>query len=135
MKHRIILLSAMLICSMALAAFAGTKIPYDSSKPAVPIQNMTGMAPTKASSGCVTKAMTKGTFGNNTTLTGYIQYEGEVVTATGAAEPVKWELDGKQIAVGSSYKLTNEGGAAYSRGVQRVYSAASRTLTNCGRRR
>jgi len=135
MKHRIVTLSVLLVCSMALSAFAGTKIPYDSSRPAVPIQNVTGMAPTKAASGCVSQAITKGTFGNNTTLSGYFQYEGEVVTAAGAAEPVKWKLDGKQGAVGSSYKMVNENGSAYSRGVQEVYSAASRTLTNCGRRR
>jgi hypothetical protein len=136
MKHRTIFLSILLIASIAVAAMAGTKIPYDStSRPAVPIQNVTSMAPTKGASGCVTKAMTKGSFGNTTTMTGYMQYEAEVVTAAGAAEPVKWKLDGTQVAVGPNFKMTNEGGAAYSRAALDVYSAASRNLTHCGRRR
>lgn len=135
MKYRIALLSVLLICSIAIAAMAATKAVYDSSSPHVPIQNVTGMAPTKGVSGCTTKAMTKGTFGNNTTLTGYMQYEGEVVTAAGAAEPVKWKLDDTQVAVGSTFKMTNENGSTYSRVTQEVYSGASRTLTNCGRRR
>lgn len=132
---RLTCLTLILLCSMAIAAIAATKVPYDSSSPHVPLQNGTGMAPTKGASGCTTKAMTKGIFGSNTTLTGYMHYEGEVVTAAGAAEPVKWKLDGTQVAVGSTFKMTNENGSTYSRGVQEVYSGASRTLTNCGRRR
>ena len=135
MKHRITLLTAALICSMAFAAMAATKLPYDSSKPAVPIQNVTGMAPAKGKSGCVTGTFTKQPFGTYTSLSGYMQYEAEVVTAAGAAEPVTWELDGTPVAVGSSFKMTNEGGAAYSRAVQRPYSAAGRTLKSCVRRR
>lgn len=135
MKRRIVFLSILAICSMAFAAMAATKVVYDASSPHVAIQNATGMAPTKGKSGCVSQAITKGTFGNNTTLTGYMQYEGEVVTAAGAAEPVKWKLDGTQVAVGPSFKMVNENGSAYSRATQEVYSGASRTLTNCGRRR
>lgn len=132
---KMIVLTLVSLVAMAAAAFAASKLAYDNSHPAVPIQNVTGMAPTKGASGCVTQAMTKGPFGNNTTMSGYMQYEGEVVTAAGAAEPVKWKLDGTQVSVGPSFKMTNPGGTTYSRATQEVYSAASRTLTNCGRRR
>ena len=125
----------MLLCSMAIFAFAGTKLPYDSSKPAVPIQNATGMAPLKSASGCITQTLTKGAFGTYTGLSGYMQYEAEVVTAAGAAEPVKWKLDGTQVATGSSFKMVNPSGTAYSRAVQQPYSAVGRALTICVRRR
>lgn len=132
---KIIVLTLGILVVMAAVALAGTKLGYDSSRPAVPIQNVTGMAPAKGKSGCVTGTFTKQPFGTYTSLTGYMQYEGEVVTAAGAAEPVTWELDGTPVAVGSNFKMTNDGGAAYSRAVQRPYSAAGRTLKSCVRRR
>jgi hypothetical protein len=120
---------------MGIAAFAASKLPYDSSRPPVAIQNATGMAPTAAASGCVTQTLTKGTFGTYTGLSGYMQYEAEVVTAAGVAEPVKWQLDGTQVATGSSFKMVNPSGTAYSRAVQQPYSAVGRALTLCVRRR
>jgi len=135
MNRRIICLTVMLLCSMGVYAIAGTKIPYDSSRPAVPIQNVTGMAPLKAKSGCITQATTKTPFGTYTSLSDYMQYEAEVVDSAGAAVSVKWKLDGTQVATGSSFKMVNERGNTYSRAVAQPYSTASRSLTLCGRRR
>lgn len=132
---KIIALTLGILIAMAAIAIAAPKLTYDGSRPPVPIQNVTGMAPAKGKSGCVTQAITKGTFGTYTSMSGYLQYEGEVVTAAGAAEPVKWKLDGTQVSAGPSFKMTNEGASTYSRAVQEVYSGASRSLTSCVRRR
>lgn len=98
------------------------------------IQNLKGIAPTKGKSGCVTQTITKGTFGTYTSVDGYQAYSAEVVTAAGVAEPMKWELDGTQVATGSSFEFTNDAGSTYKRAVQRPYSAAGRALTLCVRR-
>jgi|GEM_PF-3812785 len=127
-----ILIALVALVALAATAFAAGNLPWTKNKTL--LQNLTGIAPVKGQSGCTTKAITKGTFGSYTTVTGFTGYEGEVVTATGAAEPVKWELDGTQVATGSSFKFTNSGGSTYARAVQRVYSAPSRTLTGCVRR-
>ena len=127
----LVLLMMVTIIALAAIAFAGG---MPGTKRGDIIQNLTGIAPTKGASGCVTQSITKGTFGTYTTMTGYTGYEAEVVTAAGAAEPVKWELDGTQVAAGSSFKFTNSGTNTYARAVQRVYSAVSRSLTSCTRR-
>jgi hypothetical protein len=127
-----------LIATLVLSGvvYAERKILYDNtSKPAVPIQNLKALAPTKGKSGCVTKTMTKGTFDTYTSVDGYLGYSAEVVTAAGAAEPVKWELDGTQVATGASFEFTNPQGNTFKRAVQRVYSAqTARALTSCTRR-
>jgi len=119
------------VAAMGVAAMAGG-LPHTPGNTI--IQNLNGIAPTKGNSGCVTFTGTKGTFGSYTSVKGFTGYEAEVVTAAGAAEPVQWELDGTQVAVGSSFKFTNNEGNTYSRAVQRVYSAPSRTLKSCTRR-
>ncbi len=128
----------LVILSITLVGLAGAadKILYDNkSKPAVPIQNLKALAPAKGKSGCVTQAITKGTIqGQYSSVSGYLGYSGEVVTSAGAAEPVKWELDGTQVATGAAFEFTNPQGNTYSRAVQRVYSASSRSLTSCTRR-
>lgn len=124
--------------SIAVVGIAGAadKVLYDNkSKPAVPIQNLKALAPAKGKSGCVTMTMTKGVFGTYTSVDGYLGYSAEVVTAAGVAEPVKWELDGAQVASGASFEFTNPQGNTFKRAVQRVYSAATaRALTSCTRR-
>lgn len=122
----------LLLCGFAALALAGG---MPGTKRGDMIQNLTGIAPTKGQSGCVTQAITKGLIqGRYSSMSGYQAYEGEVVTAAGAAEPVKWEIDGTQVATGPNFKFTNNAGTAYSRAVQRVYSASSRSLTSCTRR-
>jgi hypothetical protein len=130
-----ICLSLLTLITLVGIACAADKMLYDNkSKPAVPIQNLKALAPVKGKSGCVTQTLTKGTFGTYTSVAGYVGYSAEVVTAAGAAEPVKWELDGAQVATGPSFDFTNSQGSAFSRAVQRVYSASSRSLTSCTRR-
>lgn len=132
---RLSLATLTLICLMAVTAFAAGRLPYTagSSAVALPIQNLTGSAPDKAASGCTTKDITKGTFGTYTTA-GFVAFEGEVVTAAGAAEPVKWKLDGTQVAVGSSFKMINHRGTTYTTAAMDVYSSTSRSLTGCRRK-
>lgn len=124
-----------IVLAMTVTALAAGKLPYTagSSAVATQIQNLTGSAPEKTASGCTTRTMTKGTFGTYTTI-GYVHFEGEVVTAAGAAEPGKWKLDGTQVAVGPTFQFTNNRGTTYTTAAMDVYSAASRSLTSCRRR-
>lgn len=133
MKY-LIALSLALVLACAGVVFAGGGLPWTRSKTL--IQNMNGQAPELAKSGCVTTMVTKGTIqGQYSTLTGSVDYEAEVVDSAGAAVPVKWEVDGKQIAYRSSLRLTNSGADTYSKAIQRAPSSASRSLTSCTRMR
>ncbi len=119
-------------------AFASGRFPWTTGAPTVAkeVTSKPPVAPEKGQSGCNTQTITKGAIqGKYSSVSGYGFYSGEVVTATGAAEPVKWELDGTQVATGPAFEFVNSRGAEYSRAVQRVYSAASRSLTSCTRRR
>lgn len=128
----ILLLVAVMVLAIISMALAAGNFPWTKNKQLAP--NVTAIAPEKGQSGCVTQAITKGTFGTYTSMEGYLSYDAEVTTAAGAAEPVKWELDGTHLASGPSFKFTNTGASTYKRAVQRVYSAASRSLSSCVRR-
>lgn len=127
-----LLMTVMMILAIATAAFAAGNFPWTKNKQLAP--NVTAIAPEKGQSGCVTQAITKGPFGTYTSVDGYLSYEAEVTTAAGAAEPVKWKLDGTRVASGPSFKFTNTGASTYKRAVAETYSAASRNLTKCVRR-
>ncbi|MBT0666337.1 hypothetical protein KI809_18675 [Geobacter pelophilus] len=133
---KLLSLTLLFLVVTSVSAFATQKILYDNqSKPAVPIQNLKALAPAKAASGCNTQAITKGYIqGQHSSVNGYLGYSAEVVTAAGVAEPVKWELDGTQVASGPDFEFTNPQGSTYGKAKQKVYSAASRSLTSCTRR-
>lgn len=130
-------LCGILILTLTVGAMASGRYPWTGGSLTVAkeIPNLTALAPEKGKSGCVTMTATKGTFGVYTSVSGYVGYKAEVVTAAGVAEPVKWELDGTQVATGPSFEFTNSRGNTYSRAVQRIYSAqTARALTSCTRR-
>jgi len=134
--NMILLMVAILILAAVSIVFASGRFPWTSGSSTVAkeINNLNGIAPEKGKSGCVNLTATKGTFGTYTSVAGYTGYEANVVTAAGAAEPVIWELDGVPVKAGPEFAFTNSRGTAYSRAVQRIYSAASRTLKSCVRR-
>lgn len=136
LKNRLIamiILIAFCIMAMFTAAMAAGNYPWTKNKTLVP--NVTGSSPVAGQSGCTTLAITKGAIqGRYSSMDGYVAYEGEVVTAAGAAEPVTWELDGTPVKVGPTAGFTNSGSNTYKRAVARVYSTASRTLKSCVRR-
>lgn len=116
---------------IAGVAFAGNTMVYDNkSKPAVAIQNLSGLAPTKGKLRCDTTALTKASFKGYSTV-GHLGHEIQVVDTAGAPVNVKWSLDGVQTWIGSVFKFTNAGGTTYTKATFQPYSAASRSLTSC----
>ena len=119
--------------SIAVVGIAGAadKMLYDNkSKPAVPIQNLGALAPTKGKLRCDTTALTKASFKGYSTA-GYLGNTIQVVDAAGAPVNVKWSLDGVQTWIGSIFTFTNAGGTTYTKAAFQPYSATSRSLTSC----
>lgn len=137
MKKLTCFIAMVILIALGATAFAAGRFPWTAGSATVAkeITNLTALAPEKGQSGCNTQTITKGLIqGKYSSVGGYTGYSAEVVTAAGAAEPVKWELDGVQMATGNKFEFTNNRGTTYSRAVQRVYSAVGRALTSCTRR-
>jgi hypothetical protein len=133
-----LIIAGCLILATAAMALAAGRYPWTAGALTVAkeVTSKPPVAPEKGQSGCNTQTITKGAIqGKYSSVAGYVSYSADVVTAAGAAEPVKWELDGTQVATGPGFEFVNSRGTEYSRAVQRVYSAVARSLTSCTRRR
>jgi hypothetical protein len=113
---------------LATTAMAGSKLPYDSSRPAVAIQNLVGLSPLPAVSNCTTATKTKGTIVTVTNSAGYIGLKWTAVSAAGAPIVVKRRLNSN-----TAFMPESSGTMVFNGGITGVafdvYSAASGTAT------
>ena len=131
-----LVLMGFFIMAMIGSALAAGNLPWTKNRQLVP--NITSIAPATDDTTGATKARcdtvtgTKEVFKSYTTA-GYVRNDFEVVDAAGTPVPVKWLLDGTQVAIGSTFSFANPGGGIYQNVSFKPYSAVPRALTSCRR--
>ncbi len=133
MRKYSLIIGIVIMAMSAVCAMAAGNLPWNTGKPAVQVQNLKGIAPAAGKSRCDTDTGTKA-IQRSYSSAGYLGIEAAVVDSAGSPVAVKWEENGKQVWIGSTYSATNSQGNSFSTVTYKGYSAASRTLGSCVRR-
>jgi len=124
-----------LVISAAAALAAGT-LPWAAGKGNAQVQNLKAVAPAAGKSRCDTSATaTKGVY-KNYSVAAYLGIEATVTDAAGAAVPVIWKEDGKEVWVGPTYSVVNNqnGGSTLTTLRYDNISSTAKKYKSCVRR-